>query len=297
MKKKIPFILSFLTLAVIFTGCFGMEDIFSSEIENESESVIVSESIPVTDTETAQEGAYGVLVVDENESPVSGVTVQFCTDNECNIGKTGNNGIAEFATGEPGEYKVSVLQVPEGYTKDENEYITENDFGQIKIVLKRSEEKTVVTGPVPIEDAEGLTMSFDAVDFDGNETDIEDMFSGHDVTMVNLWATWCHYCVEEFPYLEEYNKELEKNGCQIIGICEDGNYEPELAAYLLNDAGVTYPNFVVKDGFESAFETTVFPITYFVDSNGTILTEPVMGADFRGYQAAIEEALEKVRGD
>ena len=43
--------------------------------------------------------------------------------------------------------------------------------------------------------------SFQTVDLAGNEV-TQDIFKEYDVTMVNIWATWCKYCIEEMRALE-----------------------------------------------------------------------------------------------
>ncbi|MEG0020092.1 MAG: TlpA disulfide reductase family protein, partial [Oscillospiraceae bacterium] len=59
-------------------------------------------------------------------------------------------------------------------------------------------------------------------DFEGN-TITKDIFADYDLTMVNLWATTCGYCIEEMPELNELRKELQDEGksFNIISICMD----------------------------------------------------------------------------
>ena len=67
------------------------------------------------------DGGYQIQVVDEAGSPVEGVTVQFCSDEQCLVGKTDADGVAAFD--EPaGSYTVHLLKVPAGYAKDTTEY-------------------------------------------------------------------------------------------------------------------------------------------------------------------------------
>ena len=78
---------------------------------------------------------YEVLVSDESGAPVSGVKVQFCSDTECMMETTGENGIAVFER-EAGEYTVHVLTVPEGYASDSTEYSAPDEPGRVTIVLE-----------------------------------------------------------------------------------------------------------------------------------------------------------------
>lgn len=67
------------------------------------------------------DGGYQIQVVDTDGAPVEGVTVQFCSDDQCLMGKTDADGMTAFD--EPaGSYTVHLLKVPAGYEKDSTEY-------------------------------------------------------------------------------------------------------------------------------------------------------------------------------
>ena len=78
---------------------------------------------------------YEVLVEDEAGKPVSGVTIQFCSDTECMMGTTDANGIAAFDR-EAGSYTVHVLKVPEGFESVSDEFTAPAQPGRLVIVLK-----------------------------------------------------------------------------------------------------------------------------------------------------------------
>lgn len=141
----------------------------------------------------------------------------------------------------------------------------------------------------------GTQLSFETTDLNGNAVSTSDLFAGHKVTMVNLWATWCTYCKNEMPELEELSKELAEKDCQIIGICwdvEDDNVQE--AIRILEERGVTYTNIKATDEMKQTLLSIGLPTTYFVDSEGKVLTTPVKGVDFDKYNARLEEALKAV---
>lgn len=80
--------------------------------------------------------SYEVLVTDEAGGPVTGVTIQFCSDTECLMGTTDEKGIAGFEK-EAGAYTVHVLKVPEGFDADDTEYKAPAEPGQMTITLKQ----------------------------------------------------------------------------------------------------------------------------------------------------------------
>ena len=141
----------------------------------------------------------------------------------------------------------------------------------------------------------GTKLSFETTDLDGNAVFSADLFAGHKVTMINLWATWCTYCKSEMPELEELSKELADKDCQIIGICwdvEDDNVRE--AVKILEDRGVTYTNIKATDEMKKTLFSPGLPTTYFVDSEGRVLTTPIRGVDFNKYNERLEEALKAV---
>lgn len=137
----------------------------------------------------------------------------------------------------------------------------------------------------PIQKSEienGITSdqirSLEGKDLNGNAVD-STIFSNYDLTMVNIWATWCGPCVEELPALANLHKNLPKN-VNLITICSDGSEAKSNAKSILNESGA---KFVTVCGDKTIQETvlkniTSYPTTIFVDRNGDIIGQPVLGA-------------------
>ena len=142
----------------------------------------------------------------------------------------------------------------------------------------------------------GDTVSFETTDLDGNPVNTNNLFAGSKVTMINLWATWCHACKKELPDLAELAKEFEKNGCQIVGICLDADEEgvPEQAREILKQNGVDYLNLVPPESVEDLLPTVSFPTSFYFDSEGRMLVEPIRGADVERYLPTLNTALESL---
>ena len=92
--------------------------------------------------ETAEEisGSYLVLVMDEENAPIPGTSIQFCSDTTCIMGETDETGIAAFDQ-EPGHYTVHILKAPEGYAADDTEYEAPAEPGLVTIVLAKADEQ------------------------------------------------------------------------------------------------------------------------------------------------------------
>ncbi len=141
----------------------------------------------------------------------------------------------------------------------------------------------------------GQKISFETVDFDGNTISSDEIFSQHEFTMVNVWATWCIYCLQELPELEAIDKEFAENDCGLVGLCGDAGNEEILkyAKDLVADNGVTYLNILPFDGWNNIFRVDVgWPTSYFVNRNGEIVGEPVIGAKPESYRKNMEELIE-----
>ena len=79
---------------------------------------------------------YTVTVTDESSTPVPGAMVQLCSD-ICVPGVTDEEGIARF-TLTPGDYKVSMTVMPQGYAHagDATEFTFPEGSRELTIVLK-----------------------------------------------------------------------------------------------------------------------------------------------------------------
>ena len=107
----------------------------------------------------AQEtGKYEVLVKDEEGNPVPGVMIQFCSDTECVLGQTGEDGIAAFEK-EAGEYSVHVLKAPEGYDADDTEYSAPSEPGILTIEL-RAQAQDEAADDAYVQESEALGVRY-----------------------------------------------------------------------------------------------------------------------------------------
>lgn len=122
----------------------------------------------------------------------------------------------------------------------------------------------------------GLT-NFTTTDMEGN-TVTQEIFSGYDLTMVNIWATWCGYCVEEMPELTKLKKMLPEN-VNLITICDDAAYETELTQQILRESGANFQTLKTTEDMYTQLLAYVyaFPTTFFVNSEGIPVVQPLTG--------------------
>lgn len=123
--------------------------------------------------------------------------------------------------------------------------------------------------------------SFTMTDFEGNEY-TEDMFKGHKVTMINIWATTCHGCIMEMPDLQEISEMYDEKDFQLVGIVADlrdynnGEVDEEqvnLATDVMDMTGVKYTTLIPSMEIQMGVLRSViaYPTTIFLDENGNQL--------------------------
>lgn len=136
---------------------------------------------------------------------------------------------------------------------------------------------------------------FHSEDLLGNQITNE-IFAEAELTVVNVWGTFCGPCIEEMPELAEWSDEMPE-GVQIVGIVGDieGKEDTEhleLAKTIIEKADVNFTNIISNDDLEELMSGIVgFPTTFFVDREGNIVGEPVVGADVAAYKRFVEEYL------
>ena len=135
--------------------------------------------------------------------------------------------------------------------------------------------------------AEEQGLSFTALDMEGNEV-TEAIFADYDVTMVNIWATWCGYCIEEMPGFAALKDRLPENA-NLITICEDASYEPELTAEILDSVGANFTTIQANEEIYTKILSGVygFPTTIFVDETGALIGQPIVGVPSMNLEEAM----------
>lgn len=87
--------------------------------------------------------------------------------------------------------------------------------------------------------------------------------------IVNIWASWCVPCREEFPQLVGAYGEYRDEGLEVLGIIHRDS--PESAQRFATEQGATWP--MVLDPDETAWKALIgigVPQTYFVDAQGIV---------------------------
>ena len=143
----------------------------------------------------------------------------------------------------------------------------------------------------------GKDVSFVTTDLDGNTVDSGELFAENKITMINIWGTYCGPCINEMPKLEELSRDYADKGVAVVGLIidvteSDDSMLPD-ARSIIKDTGVTYLNLKAWEGYNDQLATMAVPTTYFVDSNGKLVGEPVIGADVSEYRETLDQLIRK----
>ena len=125
----------------------------------------------------------------------------------------------------------------------------------------------------------GKQLQFETVDIDGNPVSSEALFAQHEITMLNLWATWCSPCVGELSELNEVNEKLGQMDGAVVGLLND-NKSPEnieTAKRFLSENNVQYLNILAPDNMNDVIRQSSFPMTVFVNREGVIVGRTLLG--------------------
>lgn len=137
------------------------------------------------------------------------------------------------------------------------------------------------------ETESGSVGEFTMQDING-ETFTQEMFADYDLTMVNVFTTWCTPCVNEIPDLQKLREEMQDQGVNVVGIVLDaidasgGTDEEtvEKAKVLVDLTGVSYPFLIPDQSYLNGrlVGINAVPETFFVDKEGNMVGETYSGS-------------------
>ena len=136
----------------------------------------------------------------------------------------------------------------------------------------------------------------------------QDMFKDYDLTMINIFTTWCSPCVAEIPDLEKIHTTMAEQKVNVVGVVldvldEKGNIIQEYlekAQSLAKQTGATYPILIPDSTYMNGrlIGIEAIPESFFVDKDGNIVGETYSGSrDFEDWKKLIEDNLADLKRD
>ena len=186
----------------------------------------------------------------------------------------------------------------------QNKVYTSSDFEKMQEILDNKNDilDNYAVFP-PVDDAADFS-DFSALCAD-DSTITQDIFSEYDVTMINIWATWCDPCRAEMAELGRLYNMLP-DGANLISFCgsDDGDENPNSVQDAIEEDQIPFtvimPNQELK---KKCLPNLIgYPSSIFVDKNGKMIDRLYVGAptweenkvaDY--YKSFIEHLLTKVK--
>ena len=166
-----------------------------------------------------------------------------------------------------------------------------------KAAEKASEKASEAAGE---QKASNFSVSDKSLEFTTENLALESVdssiFGEKDLTVLNVWGTFCGPCIQEMPELGEWQRSLPGN-VQIIGLVADvaGKEDAdhiELANTILDKTNAHFTNIIPNNDFADLLSGVVgVPTTFFINKEGKIVGKPIVGAQVPKYKAFVEEYL------
>ena len=99
------------------------------------------------------------------------------------------------------------------------------------------------------------------------------------VVFLNFWATWCPPCREEMPSMERLHQTFKGRGLLVLAV--NLQESPNLVRKFTRNFGLTFPILLDETGeVSSAYGARAIPVTYLIDTNGSIAARAVGARDW-----------------
>lgn len=189
---------------------------------------------------------------------------------------------------------ICVIMITLAACGNKEEDIPTNDVEQTENTVETPEETPKYSEPVK------LFGVFDSQTLDG-ESVTEEIFANAELTMVNIWGTFCGPCIAEMPDLGELSREYKDKGFQIVGmLCDVMEPGDETALEIVGETKADYIHLIASEDLTvNALQyVSSVPTTVFVDKEGYLVGEVYSGArDKTTWSLLIDKYLAEVKAN
>ncbi len=126
----------------------------------------------------------------------------------------------------------------------------------------------------------GSIGTFTMTDLAGNTAN-QSILNNYELTMINVWATYCNPCISEIPDIDKVYKQFKADGVNIIGVALDGPGNTAGIQSVVNKTGASYKMYIPSSSMLSnsfMSNVTFVPTTFFADRDGNLVGSPVSGS-------------------
>ncbi len=150
-----------------------------------------------------------------------------------------------------------------------------------------------------INESAGQTGSDKELLKDASGKELQEIISsyqGDKAVLVNVWATWCAPCIEEFPYIVDLQKKYEEE-LHVVFISADFPGQRSKALEFLQEQNVNWTTYF-KTGKDQAFIEALssdwsgaLPFTKVLNKDGEIIASWEQGAEYEKFERYIKKAI------
>lgn len=134
-------------------------------------------------------------------------------------------------------------------------------------------------------------------DISGDE--LEEVINSYEddkAVLVNVWATWCGPCIEEFPHIVDLQQKYEDK-LQVIFVSADFPKQRKRAIEFLKEHNVDWTTYF-KTGKDQPFIEALsaewsgaLPFTKILSTNGELITSWERSAEYDEFERYIKKAI------
>ena len=135
---------------------------------------------------------------------------------------------------------------------------------------------------------------------DGDTFTLSEVLKEKKLVLINFWATWCPYCIQEFPYMQEAYGQYQDQ-VEILALSVEPTDTPEMLQAYADEYGLTFKvGSDTKTDMGSQFAFMGIPTTLAIDRFGNIAyikigSQPSVSAFTRLFSALIGEDYTETR--
>lgn len=161
--------------------------------------------------------------------------------------------------------------------------------------------KQAPSTPAPSAESSRQTRTSTAplVELDGPEVLAEVRRGPSALVLVNLWATWCEPCIEEFPDFQKIRAAYRDRGVRVLFVNCDFPGERDAAVAFLRSRGAELPSYAKRGGDMAFIEALhpewsgALPATFLFDAAGRLIRFWEGEVDYATLSGALNDALSK----
>lgn len=127
---------------------------------------------------------------------------------------------------------------------------------------------------------------------------IIDSYQGEKAVLINIWATWCAPCVEEFPHIVDLQRKYSDE-LKVIFVSADFPDSRDRAQEFLKEQNVDWTTYF-KTGKDQPFIEALsdkwsgaLPFTKILSKDGSVISSWEQAADYEKFEQNIKRAIKK----